>query len=54
MLLIWNLYFMIDNIKRRMINLMDIFDRYINQIDIIYEINQKGNELEICLLIVVH
>jgi len=39
-----NNYFMNDNIKKRMINLMDIFDRYINQIDIIYKkIKMKVN-----------
>jgi len=36
-----------DNIKMRMINLMDIFDRYINQIDIIYKINKDENNLKI-------
>jgi len=40
-------YFMNDNIKMRMINLMDIFDRYINQIDIIYKINKDENNLKI-------
>jgi len=40
-------YFMNDNIKKRMINLIDIFDRYINQIDIIYEINKEESELNI-------
>ena len=42
-----NNYFMSDNIKKRMIYLMDIFDRYINQIDIIYEINKEESELNI-------
>ena len=42
-----NNYFMSENIKKRMIYLMDIFDRYINQIDIIYEINKEESELNI-------
>ena len=42
-----NNYFMNDNIKKRMINLMDIFDRYINQINIIYTINKDENNLKI-------
>ena len=36
-----------DNIKKRIINLIDIFDRYINQIDIIYKINKDENNLKI-------
>ena len=35
-----------DNLKKKMINLMDIFDRYINQIDIIYKINKYESELK--------
>ena len=42
-----NKYFINDNIKKRIINLMDIFDRYINQIDIIYKINKDENKLKI-------
>jgi len=41
-----NNYFMNDNLKKKMINLMDIFDRYINQIDIIYKINKYESELK--------
>jgi len=40
-------YFMKENIKKRMIYLMDIFDRYINQIDLIYEINKEESEIKI-------
>ena len=40
-------YFMSENLKKRMIYLMDIFDRYINQIDIIYEINKEESKLKI-------
>ena len=36
-----------DNIKKRMINLIDIFERYINQIDIIHKINKEESELKI-------
>jgi len=36
-----------DNLKKKMINLMDIFNRYINQIDIIYKINKYESELKI-------
>jgi len=40
-------YFMNENIKKRMIYLIDIIERYINQIDIIYEINKEENKLNI-------
>ena len=36
-----------ENIKKKMIYLMDIFDRYINQIDIIYEINKEERLMNI-------
>ena len=36
-----------EKIKKRMIYLMEIFDRYINQIDIIYEINKEESKLNI-------
>ena len=42
-----NNFFMSENMKKRMIYLMDIFDRYINQIDIIYEINKEESKLKI-------
>jgi len=40
-------YFMNENIKKRMIYLIKIFDKYINQIDIIYEINKEESKLKI-------
>ena len=36
-----------ENIKKRMIYLMDIFIRYINQINIIYKINKEESELNL-------
>ena len=36
-----------DNIKKRMINLIEIFYRYINQRDIIYKINKDESKLKI-------
>jgi len=42
-----NNYFMNENIKKKMIYLINIFDRYSNQINIIYEINKEENDLKI-------
>jgi len=40
-------FFMNENLKKKMIYLMDILDRYINQIDIIYEINKEERVMNI-------
>ena len=42
-----NNYFMNETLKKRMIYLVNIIDRNINQMEIIYEINKDKNELKI-------
>ena len=39
--------FLSKNLKSKMIYLIDIFERYINEIDIEYEINKLGNEISL-------
>jgi len=42
-----NNYFMNESLKNKMIYLLDIFDRYINKIYVIYEINKEEKEFKI-------